>query len=100
MPLYRIRVRSKTYLWGGSKIDKDLSFDVIPVFLTIRNDDFGDAISVTIERHALSGEITEEKIGILEGAQAYTLHLDKVRGVYAVQDRGRPTLVTCEIHGR
>jgi hypothetical protein len=100
MPLYRVRVRSKTYLWGGNQVGKDLVGDVIPVFLTIRNDDSGDAVSVAMERHALEGEITEERIGIIEGGQAYTLHLSGIRGVYAVQASGRPIFVTCEIHGR
>ena len=100
MPLYRIRVRSQTYLWGGSNINKDLTGDITPVFLTIRNDDFGDAVSLTIERHVLTGEIKQDKIGILEGGQAYTLHLSDIRGVYAVQEHGRPIFLTCEIHGR
>jgi hypothetical protein len=100
MPLYRIRVRSKTYLWGGSKIVEDLTGDVVPVFLTIRNDDFGDPISIVAEAHPLVGGPTTKKIGTLEGGQSYTLHLTGVSGVYAEQESKRPTLVTCEIHGR
>ena len=43
---YRIRVRGTTYLWGSAGVTVNLGW---PMFLTIRNDDYGEVISFSTE---------------------------------------------------
>jgi hypothetical protein len=94
---YRMRVRGKKYLWGGPGVTSNLE-ETPPLFLTIKNDDFGETISFGTSR--MFGGFQEQSLGKIEPGQTYTLILLHISGVYASQDDDRPTFVNCTIHGR
>jgi hypothetical protein len=96
---YRVRVRSKTYLWGGPGIGVKLH-DLVPVYLTVRNDELGEAVTIGREERHTDNTVEQKPYGLLARGQTYTMHLSNVASVYAEQKDGLPTTISCEIHGR
>jgi len=74
--------------------------DIVPVFLTLRNDEFGETVSIGVEERRLDNTLEKKPFGEIARGQTYTLHLREIISVYAEQNDGLLTTITCEIHGR
>ncbi|PIS99686.1 hypothetical protein TSA1_02105 [Bradyrhizobium nitroreducens] len=91
---YRVRVRGKTNLWGGQAIPELFA----PVgYLTVRNEEFGETVTLTSERPKNDGSKEIKDIGKIGRGETYTVKLNELTAVSAVQDDGRPTFVTCTL---
>lgn len=77
-PSYEIRVRGTMYLWGSAGLTKNITFDK-PLLLHIRNDVFGDA--VTIGTRDAAGTTTT--YGTLEAGQCVSVPVQDLSGVFA-----------------
>jgi hypothetical protein len=77
-PNYTARVRGTTYLWGSSGLTQNITF-VNPLLLHIRNDRFGEAI--TIGTQVASGAKTT--IGSLQPGEWVSIPLQKISAVFA-----------------
>lgn len=76
---YKVRVRKKdTYLWGSSEINQDMTFPS-PLLLHIRNDIFGEQISVV----TATAEGTTNPLGNLQPGECLSIAIQKMSGVYA-----------------
>lgn len=77
MSKYIVKVKKsadKTYLWGGENIQHDL---VSPLFFTFRVMDMGEPIDVATE-----GE-DGKSLGTLKENETFTIHLNKIKGIWA-----------------
>ncbi len=90
---FRVKVSSndQTYLWGSEDLDKD-SATGVPLFLSIRNDEHGE--TVTLKYRQLSGNLGT--YGKLNPGEAFTVSLAQVLGVLAVPVAG-DTHIECQI---
>ena len=76
---YRVKVRGKTYLWGGEGIQVGLFQHA---FLMLRVDELGE--SVKISQMSLDFNIqTPKLIGTLKRGEALTIDLRTLGGVWA-----------------
>jgi hypothetical protein len=78
MYTYSVKVRTKTYLWGSSGVAVDLN---IPLLLVIRNDRWGDSISLGSDAGA-----GPTSLGTLQPGECWTVPLFGLRGVHASCD--------------
>jgi hypothetical protein len=96
---YRVRVRQRVYLWGGQQSTASI-VEIASMFLTVRNDDSGEPVTIKTEIAAVGGgRVEKDDLGKLLRGQACTIKLNGLIGVYAVQDDGRPTFLNCTMHG-
>jgi hypothetical protein len=92
-PSYEVRVRGTAppiYLWGSAGITTDIIFDK-PLLLHIRNDMFGEA--VTIGTQTASGAKT---IGTLQPGECASIPVQNMSGVFATCEL--ESVVACMIH--
>ena len=90
---FRVKVSSKdqTYLWGSDGLDKD-SATGVPLFLSLRNDEHGEEI--TLKYRQLSG--TLGTYGQLKPGESFSVSLAQVLGVVAIPLQG-DTHIECQI---
>lgn len=74
---FRVKVRSRTPLWGGDGIEVGTRS---PLFLAIRVDDNGESIRLSLKRPAVPDM---QKVGLLQPGEAYCLALDGVTAIVA-----------------
>lgn len=77
MTHYRVKVRARTFLWGGDGVTKSFDFRLL---LSFRVDEDGEAIEVTLLRPQGSAP---ETLGKLNPGEAFTVPLDGLTGVLA-----------------
>lgn len=88
---YRIKVRGKTYLWGGDGISVGLFRHV---FLTLRVDELGE--SVKISQRSVDFNVTTDKvIGTLQRGEVLTVDLRTLTGVWAEVANPLDTSIDC-----
>ncbi|HTV91512.1 MAG TPA: hypothetical protein VMG98_02220 [Verrucomicrobiae bacterium] len=91
---YRVRVRNgaNIFLWGSAGLVVDITFPK-PLFFHIRNDLFGDAL--TIATQTAGGSTTN--YGTLARGECCTIPVHAISGVFA--SCPTDTMVTCHIRG-
>lgn len=89
---YRIRVRRRTFLWGGAGVTKKIDTDRL--FMHFRVDENGEQIRFGILKEQ-GGSFDE--FGSLQPGESYTLKLDGLVGVFAAIDEPQDTYVECTI---
>jgi hypothetical protein len=81
-PSYERRVRGDTppiYLWGSAGITQGIAFDK-PLILHIRNDLFGQPISLST---VASSSATPVVVGRLQPGECISIQLQNISGVFA-----------------
>jgi hypothetical protein len=78
-PSYEVRVRGSGFLWGSAGLVQDLTFPQ-PVVLHLRNDLFGEAI--TLGTRVAAG--TQTNLGTLQPGECVSIALQGISGVVAV----------------
>jgi hypothetical protein len=73
---YRLKVRQRTYLWGGEGVTRNIDSHL---FLSFRVDDEGEQVRFGVRDK--SGTLTE--YGLLNPGECYTIRLHDIFGVYA-----------------
>ena len=94
---FKLRIRKKAYLWGGSQLVANLN-TAIPLFLTLRVDDAGETIVIGQTRFD-GGNISDFTLGKLEAGQSYTVALNNICGLYADPENRGSTYISCTVHG-
>jgi hypothetical protein len=77
-PSYALRVRGTVYLWGSAGIKDDVKFPK-PLLLHIRNDEFGEPVTLGTEA---AGE-SQTVLGVLEPGQVLSIPMQSLTGVFA-----------------
>lgn len=91
---YRIKVRGKTYLWGGEQASAGL-FD--QVYLMLRNDDLGESVKISQLSVDFNNPVVKV-LGTFKRGESYTINLRTLTGVWAeVVDADRDTNIDCMI---
>jgi hypothetical protein len=74
----RRRIRGGMYIWGSQGVTADMHFQT-PLVLHIRNDVFGEQITVSTEK----ADGTRTVIGALEAGENLSISIQDIRGIYA-----------------
>jgi hypothetical protein len=90
MYTYRVKVRKRTYLWGGAGALAELRS---PLYLVFRVDDTGERVRFGISRR--DGVAADQPRGALEAGETFCVALTDLVGVYAECDHD--TYVTCTV---
>src|SRR5207253_1201676 len=78
-PLYSIRVRNTSiFLWGSAGLTDNVTFDK-PLLLHIRNDTFGEPI--TLGTQIAAGP--QKMIGTLQPGECVSIPMQTISGVFA-----------------
>jgi hypothetical protein len=77
-PIYSVRVRGTSYLWGSNGLNADITFDK-PLILHIRNDLFGEPIDFG----TLTASGTKKDFGTLQPGQCVSIPVQSVVAVFA-----------------
>jgi hypothetical protein len=88
---YRVRVRGTVYLWGSAGVTRDQVFSSPPI-LHIRNDTFGEPLSVSTQTAAA----TPIPIGTLQPGEGLSIALQGFSGVVASCSTAS-TMVACSL---
>jgi hypothetical protein len=89
---YRVKVRGRTFLWGGAEVTK--KFDNDHLFIHFRVDETGEQIRFGVVKDA--GAPLDDFGSLLPG-ECYTLKLNGIIGVFASLDDPQDTYVDCAI---
>ena len=99
-PSYERKVRgtaeNPTYLWGSAGIIKNLG-DAKPLFLHIRNDTFGQEITLGAQVTSATKTQTQTSYGTLQPAECVSIPLQGLSGVFATCNT--ESVVACVITG-
>jgi hypothetical protein len=105
---YRVRIRKKSFLWGGSQVTSNLhvasasptdsGITNTPLFLTIRVDDAEEVVAIGQAHFDPAGAFKERSLGTLAGGQSYTLILNSLCGVFAEPNKDVAAWLTCVVH--
>lgn len=93
MYTYRVKVRRRTYLWGGEGI-KNAFNPKTPTYLHFRVDEIGEPIKFGTQSE-FSGTLTE--LGTLKPGESFTVPLKDIVGVYASLDDPQDTYIDCTL---
>jgi hypothetical protein len=89
---YRVRVRRRTFIWGGASVTKKLEAERI--YLHFRVDENGEAVRFGVLKTP-GGSL--EEFGSLLPGESYTLKLDDIVGVFVAIDEPDDTFVDCAL---
>lgn len=89
---YRVKVRRRTFLWGGAEVIKKIDTDHL--FIHFRVDETGEQIRFGVLKEAGA---SPDELGSLRPGECYTLKLDGIIGVFASLDDPQDTYVDCAI---
>jgi hypothetical protein len=85
-PSYERRVRGTTlpfiYLWGSAGIEQDVAFDK-PLILHIRNDLFGEPVTLYTQTVAQVASNAQTIVGTLGRGECVSIRVQNMCGVYA-----------------
>jgi hypothetical protein len=75
---YKARVRGTVYLWGSAGINNDAQFPS-PLLLHIRNDTFGEPITVGTE----TARGSQTTLGTLQAGEQFSIPIQRISAVFA-----------------
>src|SRR5688500_19934865 len=93
MNTYRVKVRKRTFLWGGENVKVPFE-PKSPIYLCFRVDEIGETIRFGILKSS-GGSLNEH--GTLRPGEGFTIQLNNIVGVYASLDDPQDTYVDCMI---
>lgn len=98
---FQVRVRTRTFLWGGEGVTRNLEDPLTPdIFLSFRSDRNGDTITYVQQMIGQDSKVYSLNTGQLAPGESFTLKLNASSGVYVeIPPNGISTVVNCSIHG-